>query len=137
MYAVIETGGKQQRVSVGQNLLVELLPGNMHDRIEFDRVLLLSKDDEVLIGTPTVEGAKVVATLSRQERGNKILVFRYKSKKRVRVLRGHRQNMTRIFIRDITLNGESLAPAPVQAEAIVAETTASTTESSEVTETTN
>lgn len=116
MFAVVQTGGKQYRVAVGQSIQVEKLPQVKGDAIEFDRVLMVSDGDQITAGTPLVEGARVLATVSRQERGPKILVFRYKSKKRVRVLRGHRQSLTQLFIRDIVVNGESTAarlkPAP-------------------------
>ncbi len=116
MFAVVQTGGKQYRVAVGQSIQVEKLPQAKGDAFEFDRVLLVGEGDHVTAGTPLVDGARVTATVSRQERGPKILVFRYKSKKRVRVLRGHRQSLTQLFIRDIIVNGEStaarMAPAP-------------------------
>mgnify|MGYP001340851878 CR=1 FL=1 len=115
MFAVVQTGGKQYRVTVGQSLQVEKLSGVKGDTVEFDRVLLLGEGDQVTTGTPVVEGARVHATLSRQERGPKIVVFRYKSKKRVRVKKGHRQSLTRVYVRDITLNGESLTPKPAAA----------------------
>ncbi len=109
MYAVVQTGGKQYRVAVGQSIQVEKLPKDAGESIELDRVLFVDDGGQVTAGTPLVEGARVVASVSRQERGSKILVFRYKSKKRVRVLRGHRQSLTRLFIRDIIVNGESAA----------------------------
>ncbi|HEV7214002.1 MAG TPA: 50S ribosomal protein L21 [Chloroflexota bacterium] len=109
MFAVVQTGGKQYRVAVGQSIQVEKLPQVKGDAIAFDQVLMVSDGDRITAGTPLVEGAQVLATVSRQERGPKILVFRYKSKKRVRVLRGHRQSLTQLFIRDIVVNGESTA----------------------------
>jgi len=119
MFAVVQTGGKQYRVAVGQSIQVEKLPQAKGESFEFDRVLFVGEGDQVTAGTPLVEGARVVATVSRQERGPKILVFRYKSKKRVRVLRGHRQSLTQLYIRDIIVNGESTAArlAPPKAEA--------------------
>jgi large subunit ribosomal protein L21 len=123
MFAVVQTGGKQYRVAVGQSIQVEKLPQAKGESFEFDRVLFVGEGDQVTAGTPLVEGARVVATVSRQERGPKILVFRYKSKKRVRVLRGHRQSLTQLYIRDIIVNGESTAArlAPPKAEASAAE----------------
>jgi large subunit ribosomal protein L21 len=123
MFAVVQTGGKQYRVAVGQSIEVEKLPQAKGESLEFDRVLFVGEGDQVTAGTPLVEGARVVATVSRQERGPKILVFRYKSKKRVRVLRGHRQSLTQLYIRDIIVNGESTAArlAPPKAEASAAE----------------
>lgn len=120
MFAVVETGGKQYRVTLGDSLQIEKLTGGKGDQIEFERVLLVADGDQITAGTPTVAGARVVATVSRQERGPKIKVFRYKSKKRVRVLTGHRQDLTRIYIRDIVVNGESAAER-VRAQAATAE----------------
>lgn len=108
MFAVVQTGGKQYRVAVGQSIQVEKLPAVKGDLIEFERVLMVGEGDQITAGTPVVEGARVLASVSRQERGPKIIVFRYKSKKRVRVTRGHRQNLTQVFIRDIVVNGESV-----------------------------
>lgn len=116
MYAVVQTGGKQLRVAVGQSIQVEKLPGTKGNTVEFDRVLCVSRDDQLLVGAPLVDGATVIGTVSRQERGDKVIVFRYKSKKRVRVTKGHRQSLTRVFIRDILLNGESLLPPKPEAE---------------------
>lgn len=124
MYAVVQTGGKQYRVAVGQSIQVEKLPQAAGESIEFGDVLLVADGDRVTAGTPLVAGARVVASVSRQERGPKILVFRYKSKKRVRVLRGHRQSLTRLFIRDIIVNGESAAERSRPATAIATEPTA-------------
>ena len=123
MFAVVQTGGKQYRVAVGQSIQVEKLPQAKGESFEFDRVLFVGEGDQVTAGTPLVEGARVVATVSRQERGPKILVFRYKSKKRVRVTKGHRQNLTRVFIRDIVVNGESAAERE-RAQAAVEQPTA-------------
>lgn len=128
MYAVVQTGGKQYRVAVGQSIQVEKLPQAAGESIEFGDVLLVADGDRVTAGTPLVAGARVVASVSRQERGPKILVFRYKSKKRVRVLRGHRQSLTRLFIRDIIVNGESAAERSRPATAIATEPTAAATE---------
>ena len=117
MFAVIETGGKQYRVSVGQSIAVEQIAGGKGDTVELDRILILSTGEGLTIGTPHVEDAKVVATVSRQFRGPKLLAFRYKSKKRVRVLKGHRQSLTQLFIRDIVVNGQSTAQATAAADA--------------------
>jgi large subunit ribosomal protein L21 len=119
MFAVVQTGGKQYRVAVGQSIEVEKLPQVKGDEFEFDRVLLVGEGEQVTAGTPLVAGARVLASISRQFRGPKIIVFRYKSKKRVRVTRGHRQSLTQVFIRDIIVNGESTAArlAPVASPA--------------------
>ncbi len=101
MYAVVRTGGKQYRVTAGQTLLVELLPGQPGDRIELTDVLMLGEGDDVTVGQPLVEGAKVGAQITGQHRSRKVEVFRYKAKKRVRVRRGHRQRQTRLHIQSI------------------------------------
>jgi len=110
MYAVIETGGKQYRVSPGQTLEVERLPAEPGATVTIERVLLISADGRTLVGQPTVPGANVVATVAREGRGEKIIVFKYKSKKRYRRKTGHRQNYTYLTITDIQAEGESLVP---------------------------
>ena len=92
MYAVIETGGKQYRVSPGQTIEVELLPAEPGSTVTLDEVLLVSTGDETLVGAPFVPGAKVVTIVARESRGPKVLVFKYKSKKRYRRTTGHRQD---------------------------------------------
>lgn len=108
MYAVIETGGKQYRVSPGQTVEVELLPAEPGSSVALDRVLLVSADGKTLVGQPTVPGASVVATVAREGRGKKIVVFKYKSKKRYRRTQGHRQDYTYLMITDIQAEGKSL-----------------------------
>jgi large subunit ribosomal protein L21 len=108
MYAVIETGGKQYRVSPGQTVEVELLPAEPGATVALDRVLLVSTGEGTLVGRPIVDGASVVATVAREGRGDKILVFKYKSKKRYRRMRGHRQDHSYLLITDIQAEGKSL-----------------------------
>lgn len=109
MFAVIETGGKQYRVSPGQTVEVELLPAEPGSTVALDRVLLVSTDDgKTLVGQPTVPGGTVVATVAREGRGEKIIVFKYHSKKRYRRTQGHRQDYTYLTITDIQAGGESL-----------------------------
>ena len=98
MYAVVRTGVKQYRVAAGAMLEVEKLDGDVGDSVTFDDVLLVADDGNVTVGQPTVEGASVSATITQQFRGKKIQVFRYQPKKRVRVRKGHRQNLTRLSI---------------------------------------
>lgn len=98
MYAVIRTGGKQYRVAPGDSVEVEKLEGNVGDTIVLEDVLLVANGDAITIGQPQVEGAKVSARITGQYRGTKILVFRYRPKKRIRVRRGHRQYLTRLQI---------------------------------------
>ena len=109
MYAVIETGGKQYRVELGSEFAVERLEGAPGDTIRFDRVLLVADGDEASIGTPVVDDALVTASLVRQDRGEKIIVFKYRPKARHRAKNGHRQEQTIVRIADITLGGRSAA----------------------------
>lgn len=109
MYAVIETGGKQYRVELGNEFSVERLEGTPGDTIKFDRVLLVADGDKASIGTPVVEDALVTASLVRHDRGEKIIVFKYRPKARHRAKNGHRQEQTIVRIADITLGGRSAA----------------------------
>lgn len=102
MYAVVETGSKQYRVQVGQTLDVELLTAEAGGEVEFDRVLMVGGEGaDLRIGTPTVEGARVVATVTEHHKGDKVIVFKMKAKKRYRRKRGHRQPLTRVQIKEI------------------------------------
>ena len=101
-YAIIETGGKQYRVSVGDSLSVERLPAEAGSELTIDRVLLLGGDGATRVGTPTVAGAAVTARVEDHRRGEKIIVFKYKAKKRYRRRLGHRQSLTRLTITGIT-----------------------------------
>jgi large subunit ribosomal protein L21 len=101
MYAVVETGGKQYKVAPGDTLQVELLPAEVGATIELDRVLLVGDGDAVQLGQPTVTGARVVAEVVAHEKGDKIIVFRYKRKVRYRRKTGHRQRLTRLLVKDI------------------------------------
>ncbi len=116
MFAVVETGGKQYKVSPGQTVEVEKLPAEPGDTVELGRVLLISTDDETFVGAPLVEDAKVVARVAPMRRGPKIIVFRYKSKSRYRRKTGHRQDYSVLTIEDIWANGASLLPAVEEAE---------------------
>ena len=105
MYAVVRTGGKQYRVSPGDILEVEKLAGDVGDSIVLEDVLMLASEEGIEIGQPNVAGASVTARITGQHRGEKILVFRYRPKKRVRVRRGHRQYLTRLQIHKISGDG--------------------------------
>ena len=111
MYAVIETGGKQYRVSPGQTVEVELLPAEPGSEVALERVLLVSTGEKTLVGAPTVAGARVMTTVVREGRGDKIIVFKYKSKKRYRRTQGHRQDYVYLLVTDIQADGESLISA--------------------------
>ena len=105
MYAVIETGGKQYKVSPGQTLDVERLDVAEGGTIDLDRVLLIADDDKVVVGNPIVDGAKVVATSQGDGRGKKVIVFKYKPKVRYSKKTGHRQSYTRLMIDKIVKAG--------------------------------
>ncbi|MCC7022957.1 MAG: 50S ribosomal protein L21 [Thermomicrobiales bacterium] len=97
-YAIIETGGKQYRVAVGDRLAIEKLPVEAGSSVTFDRVLMVGGDGTARVGTPVVPGASVQAQVEEQFRGEKIVVFKYKPKKRYRRKTGHRQSLTRVAI---------------------------------------
>lgn len=103
MYAIVRTGGHQYKVAVGDQLDVEKLPVEPGEQVELSEVLMVSSDDQVTVGDPLVAGARVTATVVDQFRGDKIIVFKYKPKKRYRRKMGHRQDLTRLSINAITL----------------------------------
>ena len=104
MYAVIETGGKQYKVSEGDVITCDLLESEVGSEVTFDKVILGSKGgDSVALGSPTVSNASVTGKVVRQGKDKKILVFKYKPKKRVRKLTGHRQRFAEIKITKISL----------------------------------
>jgi large subunit ribosomal protein L21 len=103
VYAVVETGGKQYKVSAGEIVNVERLPFEVGKQIELDRVLLVANGEEVRVGQPTVEGAKVLATVTDHLQGQKIIVFKYSPKERYRRKKGHRQGYTCLTIDEIVV----------------------------------
>jgi large subunit ribosomal protein L21 len=102
-YAIVEDGGKQYRAVEGITIDVDRFPAEEGEQIDLERVLLVADDDEVVIGTPFVAGAKVQATVVSQVKGPKVVVFKYKPKQRYRSKKGHRQQYTRIMIDTITV----------------------------------
>ena len=100
-YAVFKTGGKQYRVQPGDTLDVELLPNEVDSVAEFGDVLAVSKGGELMVGAPTVEGARVLAQVQSHYKDRKLMVYKYKAKTRYRRKRGHRQSYTRLVIQDI------------------------------------
>jgi large subunit ribosomal protein L21 len=102
IYAVIESGGKQYKVSPGQTIDVEKLPTE-GGAVELDRVYLIADGDKVTLGRPTIAGAKVVADVVGDGKKDKVIVFKYKPKVRYRVKKGHRQPYTRLVIKDIVV----------------------------------
>ena len=100
-YAIIKTGGKQYRVNSGDVIDVETLPAEEGAKVELNEVLLLSRDGNITVGAPAIQGAKVIGEVEKQGRGEKIIVFKYKSKTRQGTKTGHRQGFTRLRITDI------------------------------------
>jgi len=118
-YAIIETGGKQLRVEPGRFYDIELLKSEADQTITLETVLLVQHNGDVTIGQPFVEGASVAGTVMRHLRGRKVLVYKMKPKKKTRKKRGHRQEITRLMINSISLNGSVLGSeeAPAQSQA--------------------
>ena len=105
IYAIIEIGGKQYKVAPKQTIEVERLDVPEGDKVELDKVLFIGGDKDTLVGNPIIKGAKVVATSLGETKGEKVIVFKYKSKVRYRRKRGHRQTYTRILVNEI-IKGE-------------------------------
>ncbi|MEO5953534.1 MAG: 50S ribosomal protein L21 [Chloroflexia bacterium] len=103
MYAIIRTGGHQYRVQPGDIIEVERLEAETGSQVELGEVLMVSNDAGVQVGAPLVDGAKVIATILRQGKGRKLIVFKYKAKKRYRRKTGHRQNLTMLSIKEINV----------------------------------
>ncbi len=101
MYAIIQTGGKQYKVSKGDNIQVELLPAAVDDTVRFDKVLMLNDEDRVEIGTPYLENTQVLGKVVRSGKKDKIKVVKFKRRKRYTRIAGHRQSFSRIEITDI------------------------------------
>jgi large subunit ribosomal protein L21 len=101
MYAVIKTGGKQYRVAQGDRLRVEKLAGNVGDTVTLDQVLLVGEGEGVKVGAPLVGGAKVQAKIVAQDRGKKIIIFKFRRRKNYRRKTGHRQPFTALEITGI------------------------------------
>lgn len=128
-YAIIETGGKQLRVEPGRFYDIELLAVEPDETVTIEKVLLVQHDNDVTIGQPFVDGARVEGTIMRHFRGRKVIVYKMKPKKKTRKKRGHRQEITRLMINSISLNGSVLtassaanATPATEAPADIAET---------------
>jgi len=100
-YAIVETGGKQYRVQEGDTLRVEKLTAGEGETVVFDKVLAISRDGKVTVGTPYIEGAKVTAKVAAHGKGPKIIVFKYHNKTNYRRKTGHRQPFTAVTIESI------------------------------------
>ena len=103
MFAIIKTGGKQYKVKGGDKIKIEKIEGEIGAKIEFGEVLLLADEDgkEVKIGAPFIDGIKVEGNILRQGRGDKIIIFKYKAKKRYHKKQGHKQDFTEVEITKI------------------------------------
>jgi large subunit ribosomal protein L21 len=109
MYAVIENGGKQYRVELGSELVIDRMDVEAGQTVHFDHVLLVADGDDASVGRPHVEGARVSADVVRQARGEKIVIFKYRPKARSRVKQGARADLTVLRIADIVHGGKSAA----------------------------
>jgi large subunit ribosomal protein L21 len=100
-YAIVESGGKQFKAVEGGAIEVDLLPVQPGEKVVLDTVLLLVEDEKISVGTPKVKGMKVTTTVEKHIKGEKIDVFKYTPKKRIRVKTGHRQQYTRLKVETI------------------------------------
>lgn len=115
-YAIVESGGKQYKAVEGATIEVDRLHLDEGKKIELKDVLLISDEGDIVVGSPTVAGAKVSATVVDQFKAPKVIVFKYKSRQRYRVKQGHRQQYTRLMINKITAKGEKKAEAEKKEE---------------------
>jgi large subunit ribosomal protein L21 len=124
-YAIVEAGGKQLRVEPGRFYDIDRLALEVDDTVTLERVLFVDNDGEALVGQPVVEGATVTGSVVSHLRGRKIIVYKMQPKKKTRKKQGHRQELTRVMINAIEVNGKAIAgeaaAAPVQESAPVAE----------------
>ena len=111
MYAVVKTGGKQYRVAKDDVLTIEKLDGEAGAVIELEEVLAMDDGKGLTIGTPTVDGARVAATVLEQKKADKVIIFKKKRRKNYRRTKGHRQQLTVIRISDILAKGQKAATA--------------------------
>ena len=126
MYAIIETGGKQYRVTEGQQIRIEKIKADNGQQVKFDRVLVLGDGAEAKVGAPYVDGAAVFGDVIETGKGKKVIIFKYKAKKDYRKKQGHRQPYTLVEITGISANGT--APAKKAAPAAEAKEEASADE---------
>ena len=101
MYAVIETGGKQYRVTEGQSIKVEKLSADEGSKIDLDKVLLVANGDDIKIGAPYVDGGKVTATVKAHGKGKKVMIMKFRRRKHHQKIQGHRQQFTELEITGI------------------------------------
>ncbi len=132
MYAIVEIAGQQFKVEQGNKVYVHRLDASEGSKVEFSKVMLIDKDGKVQVGTPSIDGAKVAASVIMHVKGDKVIVFKKKRRKGYQKSNGHRQQFTQIFIEGILGKGETLkegaatakkAPKAKKEVAEVAETT--------------
>ncbi|MBN2062903.1 MAG: 50S ribosomal protein L21 [Deltaproteobacteria bacterium] len=104
MYAVIQTGGKQYRVTPGEEIKVERLFGKIGDNVIFNKVLLTSDGENIDFGKPFLENTKVMGLITRHDKSRKVIVFKYKRRKGYRKKQGHRQDYTSVKVEKIEIN---------------------------------
>jgi len=121
MYAIVEIAGQQFRVEKQQKIFVHRLNAGIGDSVDFEKVLLLETDDNILVGTPTVPGAVVSARVLEHVKGDKVLVFKKKRRKGYQKMTGHRQLFTRIEVDEIAVNGVKKTEAPAKSKKTAAE----------------
>ena len=108
MYAIVEIAGQQFKVERGNKVYVHRLEANEGEKIEFDKVFLLDNGGKISVGNPTVEGAKVVATVMSHLRGDKVIVFKKKRRKGYQKWNNHRQSLTQILVQGVLAKGDKL-----------------------------
>jgi len=101
MYAVFQSGGKQYKVSAGEDVKLEKLAGEVGDSVVFDKVLLTSDGEDVRVGSPFLSDARITGKIARQDKSRKVMVFKYKRRKGYRKTRGHRQPYTLVRIENV------------------------------------
>ena len=130
-YAIVEIGGTQIRVEAGRFYDINLLDAEPESGYTIDKVLLVNNNDEVTVGRPYVEGATIEGTVMRHRRGKKVIVYKMQPKKKTRKKRGHRQELTRLMIDSISMNGSAVAKAEAETETATAETATAETATAE------
>lgn len=116
MYAIVEIAGQQFKVEKQQKVFVHRLTAGIGESVDFEKVLLLEQDDNIIVGTPTISGAVVSARVLEHVKGDKVLVFKKKRRKGYQKMTGHRQFFTRIEIEGIALNGSKKTEVFVKSE---------------------
>jgi len=125
-YAIVATAGKQLRVEPGRFYDIDRLAVEAEGQVTLDQVLFINHDGEALVGQPLVAGATVTGTVVSHLRGRKVIVYKMKPKKKTRKKQGHRQELTRLMIDGIHLNGQAIAGTPGQTTSTPVETVTAT-----------